>query len=128
MDGRVEIPSYPNSTVLFSESVSAMGGGGGIVQNDVTADPIEVVVAFYEERLGIAQRDAGSGSAVWHFPESEGGVRGGQHLEVWPVAGAYPFRGDRGSSPQPPDAKTVIHRSSMYIPAGEDREPGPPIG
>jgi hypothetical protein len=122
----IEIPSYPNGTILFSQSMSAAGGGGGMAQNEVTADPTEVVVAFFEERLGPAQRDAASGSAVWHFPESDGGLRGGRHLEVWPVDGAYPFRDDEGSYPQPPDARTVIHYSYLYVPAEADPESGPP--
>lgn len=128
MSKRAEIPFYPNSTILYNESMSAAGGGGGMVHNYVTADPLEVVVAFYEERLGVAQRDTASGSATWHFPDAQEGWRGGRHLEVWPIDGAYPWRGSHGAYPQPPDARTVIHDSYMYVPAApEEPDPGPPF-
>jgi len=122
----LEIHSYPNSTPLFSQSMSAAGGGGGEEYDEATADPLEIVVAFYEERLGAAQRDAASGSATWHFPDPDGRNRGGQHLEVWPADGAYPFREAPGSSPLPPEARTVICHSTLYLPAEPDRSWGPP--
>jgi hypothetical protein len=112
---QVEIPFYPNSTVIFWQSMMAVNGARGMVQNHVTADPPDVVIAFYEEKLGAAQRDVVAESATWHF----GDTGGGQHLEVWPITGAYPFRGAPGSLPPPPDAKTVIDRS--YLCSPEDR-------
>lgn len=91
------------------------------MQNYATADPPEVVVAFYEERLGPPQRDAEAGSATWHFSESRKGLRGGQHLEVWPVDRAYPFRNNPDSDPNPPDTKTVVNRSYLYTPEEEPK-------
>jgi len=104
------------ATMLFRQHMSALGGGGGSVLNKATADSPEVVVAFYEERLGATQHDAATGSAKWHIEDAPNGMGGGQHLEIWPVAGAYPFKGAQGSHPPPPDARTVIHQSYLYTP------------
>lgn len=117
---RMETPVYPNSTVLFRQTMTAAGGGGGMVINYASADAVEAVVAFYQQRLGTAQRNPISGSAIWHFPESDGEFRGGQHVEVWPAAGAYPFREHQGALPLPPDARTVIHHSHLFYKATQN--------
>jgi hypothetical protein len=106
---------YPNSTSFFWQSMSARGGGGGMIQNYATADPPEVVARFYEERLGPAQ-SSNSVAFIWHssIDGEDGGFQGGQHLEVWAVEGAYSFR-DISSQP-PLDTKTVIHMSYLLVP------------
>lgn len=122
MAERIQIPAYPQATLLFHHSMAARGGGGGSTQNTVTADPPEVVIAFYEERLGVAERNAPAESATWRIADAQPGWNGGQHLEVWPSAGPYPFRNSLGSLPQPSDAHTVIHLSYMYVPLRQESE------
>ena len=115
---RTKIPQYPSSEPLNGQTMSSVGGGGGMVQNWSTADPPEAVVAFFEQRLGVANEwGTGSGfAAKWRFDSADEEEKGGERLEIWPAVGSYPFRDDPTAAP-PAGTRSIIHQSSFYAPA-----------
>ncbi len=115
----VTIPNYPRSLPLSYQNFDLGGGGSGTFKYLVTADPPEVVKAFFQLHLGPPDRNGASAPAVWHFPAPEGASRGGQLLEVRP-AGDDP-RLWRGSPVPPAEIQTVIHVSSLFFPRGPQR-------
>lgn len=62
-----EVPLYPAARELYSRTVTLAGGGGGIDRRYASSDPLEQVVAFYEQQFG--SWDGEPGTYRWHFVE-----------------------------------------------------------
>ena len=110
MDDEVEIPGYPGCALISRRHADDFEGGGGVMENYASTDHPDDVAAFYEQRLGPADRVTKPGVAIWKFEKPNGGDR----LEVWPADGDYPCR--KGASPPSEESpvQTVIHHSSFY--------------
>ncbi len=114
---QVEIPKYPGSMLLGTQTQSAVGGGGGRTEDYASADPPEVVIAFYEKHLGGAKRDETLGMASWNFPTDSPKWAGGSHLNVRPASSLYSPRGKdappshTSKNALPQDTQTIIQTS-----------------
>ena len=60
-----DVPIYPNATLVKSQHVSLMGGGGGTHSGYATDDAFETVVVYYEQHLGPCDRDSAAGTNKW---------------------------------------------------------------
>lgn len=109
-----KVTDYPGSVCICNRSVSASGGGGGGETTYATADPLEVVLAFYEQKLGAFKRY--SSAASWSFEESTDSGSSIQKVDLLCISASYPC----DLSP-PPNTQTIISYGYMSLPSKNER-------